>query len=356
MHATPLYAYGYNNLLRCETYPTNLAPSVNCKEFQLYQYYQKNQEHSILSEIFSRYPLDTYHSGIIYYAYLKLFFNSLFDIVKEIIESNTNIGSIENVIICLHAIRTNQYDIVQRLKYLNFPFNENLMCFDFTRNYPHSRVGINALCHASHYNNLPMCKFLIEECDMVPFNKYISLSQPVNYPNVFLYDMILYEAHEYEDIFDYFLQFDIPQKNLSVILIHCFGSMDISKITKIIDRGIDFNEIDPNLLIRYGGYHGIKYIIPLGLVPNSAHMSAACYHQNLDLIDLLLDYDLIPSNNDLLDLFSDKTNIPEILNVLNRHNVDMSKLVLPNHDNKRLILNRAEDLGLDTRMLLLYLI
>jgi len=326
------------------------------------KYFKEHQDHPILSKLFDTEHLGNYGdtSRAMYAIYETLFYNKCFDVIEEIIEQSNFVTNTDCAAICLHAVRTDSYQILNLLNDRGFLLGQDIISFmvvDISKT-RYIRVGVNALGYAIHCKNLPMCKFLIEEIGIKPFSYNVEYSRIIGPKTIHRYDSMLNILKLNNEIIDYFWQFDIPQLYLEMFLIRTmfYFRSDKKMIDKIIDKGLDLNEIDQTQL-QYCLSDSIQYLFSLGLNPKTEYVSIVCSERLYKHLDILLESGYVLNDSDMDKLFYGcNGSIIEILKILIKYRVDMSKLVIKSNKENYLLLGEAEDLGLDRDMFLQYLV
>jgi len=311
----------------------------------------------------------------LYSIYQDLFDQNHFDVIEHIVENSNKIGCIDNITICLLAIETANYQILNLLKYRSFPFDQDIVLFKVDSDnykYEYVFVGENAFGYAISRNNMTICEFLIEEIGITPFNRNIDFFSSWHPSYAAQFDsQIAAVCSQKNNFIDYFWKFDIPQKNLEAFFLSfcvkekTFGDNAKSIIQKMITSDLDINLIDQEYF-ESCSVDIIRYLLSLGLIPKANYISTVCKRRNIKHLDILLEHGIVIDVNELMCPNYNGGTIFDAIEILIKYQIDLSTLSLspslspspsmPSGGKKYSVLCQAEELGLDKYAFMQYYI
>ena len=327
----------------------SMSDQINFTANKLYQYHSRHPDNFELKLIIKTNKKLLRHDmadDFLYACYNDLFNQNIICVVRDIIvESNigsTSFDSIDEFLICKIAVTKNMYDIIELLIEYGFDLNHS-----FIKAISIHRC-LDILAVAVKENNFKMCQFLVEKGATPVGFRCSALSESCK-----LVD---------DTIFDYLMQFDIPQQTLGQLLFSSFNIsddnrsiFDFQKIKKMLEKGLNLNNLD-------FGFHSIifgkctvdqlQYFLDNGLVIKSnVILLEAIHSKNKELVDYLLDYGLVIDEK-MLDYIFASENVSIIL-FLAEINVDLSVIKLEKKYDS--VINKLTERGLDKNVLLNYL-
>lgn len=278
---------------------------------KLYKYHEKHPELHTLTEIISEnkgYSLDSFLCN----CYTKILDNGMdyiiYDVVSEPIDN-------DEVAICMTAIDKNKLDIIDFL--VSKKFNPKQMVLQSQQIY----LDFDILTYAVRKNNLPIVKYLVENGASPCENNMCAMRAAFSLKS--------------DDIFDFFINLDIPYQTLCLIVSYCCNfdfrrnnnPKKYEKLKKLFNKGIDVNYVACTIDKCIGKFpvDMIKFLIDSGLDINSNRMLyRASAASNYELVDFLLQQGL-QIDAESLNIIFEKLDM-NMIEVLIKYNIPLSSL------------------------------
>lgn len=207
----------------------------------LYAYHKSNPNVSILNNLFCVENLNMIkRSGpeIIFDFYLELINGNHIDIIDEIIDGS---NSLDEKMICCATIKLSNYDLLEKLISAGFPLNQHIIGCKFEFIHP---MHLDPLGVAVYLKHLSVCKFLVDH----GANPFWSQG----------YSMLQACIEGSYEIFNFFMEMDVPEHYLYYSLGLCCRYFNRNKVSSILNKGIDLRigpqqKTWPNTQIFTGG-------------------------------------------------------------------------------------------------------
>ncbi|XWV26089.1 hypothetical protein QJ857_gp0991 [Tupanvirus soda lake] len=279
------------------------------RETEIYKYYLEHDDNDNLKSIIktAKKISHSYQDIFLRTCYSKLIINGMDNIIFDIISGN---NSNDELIICLIAIEMDRRNIIEHL--ISKGFNLNQMVLQDNKL---SFLNFDVLTYAVRKNNLQMVKYLVELGANPTSNNLMALQYSCVYKT--------------REIFEYFIDLEIPYDVLKFIFVHCCTTHNIENkiffIKKIINKGLNLSNINDILDNCIGNLSAddVQYLIDNGYTISSTKpLHMACKKSNTELIDFLLSYGLQPDKT-ILDTVFGIFNVPTI-EIFIKHRIDLS--------------------------------
>ena len=302
---------------------------------KIYKYHQLHPEIIALAKIINDNIINL--SALLYNCYNEILENKLDEIIYDIVG---NPVSMDEVAICKVAVANNRLDIIDFMiakKSTHIHFNSALGSHTF-----------EILQHVVQSNNMIVVKYLVDN-GISPFEHQMNA-----FKSSFYYSI---------EIFNYYINLDIPYTTLcSAFLWCCFDNYNnscsekkLDMIKQILNIGININDISTDIIKNSGRLkvNVLQFLMDHGFdISNTKILLDACRHSNHELIEFLLKQGIEPDNRVLNAIFK-SFNI-DIVKLLIKYNIDLSNLKpIVEHVN---IANQLESLGMDNKVLISFLL
>jgi hypothetical protein len=315
----------------------------------LYIFCKKNQENATTNEILDKYPklYSVYCEEWLYKSYEKLIDDGHEDLVYDILDdANTNDG-VALYMLAVDKKNANILDYIFSLK-----FDPNQLCFkDACGGIP----DINVLSYATVFGDLDLVKMLVDYGADPTKNSMQSVS-------LSLFKLI---AVGQSDIFDYFMESEISDQNLRIVLESFYNCAFIHKnvspkcretivdkiVGKISDPKVVLEDEDSYMIIGLDAY---KKIIERGYeIKDNTIMFNACCVDRYDLVKYLLELEVTPDAKILTYVVGNMK--LQMLKLFIENQVDFSQVPSPEPKHMEAI-NEYEKAGLNRDVMLAYFI
>lgn len=316
--------------------------SFNKNEFnktKIYDYHIKHPDNIKLTEFINKHitSINVNNLKFICNCYNYLIDQKLYDVTYEIIDGS---NSIDEIAIFLVSIDLDEYNLLDLLISKKFNVNQKINC-----NKDFLPSTIDLLTYAVTSKKLEMCKYLVANGANPFLNNSISFCKSCNLDN--------------DEIFNYFMEFDIPEEYLKEALHNCLLKLDFNKITQILNKNFDLNNLDQKFFdsIHSLDIQTLQFLLKNGLqLKSNILLGSACYNNNIKLIKFCLELGLRP-NEAIIKNVIDNFNL-SIIKLFTEYNIDLSFItnIIPNINEYDDIIEKFEYYGLSKNSLLNYLI
>lgn len=331
--------------------------SDNIKDSAIYRYYLSHPQDKELENIMESYLDWTKQTftfwncqNFLFACYEKIMQQNLYYLIDEVLG---HADEKEKNMICLMAIKNNQYEILDRLALQKFDFNQrpNTMGRDDS-----------FLLHAAKENGLDMVKYLVNN------------GADFNLAGIPFFEHIF--GNQLNDIVDYVLEFDIKQDMLywgmlAVLKKNRNGAywaatefsgdnnfsstkkseeINLDLVKKIIDKGLNLNNYSSMIALSLEEMEPkiVQFFIDNGLeIKSSTPLLFACSVNNYELIDYYLKLG-VAINEEIFTHVLENSKI-KIMEIFIKYNIDFSSTPACNEYDD--LVDQMEKLGLSKKIL-----